>query len=84
MKIQVLGTGCAPCKATLKNAHMAAEELGLDCQVEHVTRLQTMIEFGVTGTPALVVDGQVKSMGRLLDVPAIKAFLQERRDPVEV
>ena len=75
MRVQVFGTGCAPCKAMLKNVETAVAELGLGCQVEHMTRVRDMIDAGVTGTPALAIDGKLLSVGRVLDVTAIKAIL---------
>ena len=77
MRIQVFGagSGCAPCKALLRNVERAVAELGLSTPVEYVTQIQRMIELGITGSPALVVDGTVKSVGRTLDVAAVKAIL---------
>lgn len=75
MKIQVFGTGCAPCKAMLSNVQAAVAELGLDCTVEHVTNVLDMIDAGITGTPALAIDGEVKCMGRSLEIAAIKGLL---------
>jgi len=75
MKIQVYGTGCVPCKTMLRNVEAAVTELGLGAQIEHVTRVQAMLDAGITGTPALVVDGSVKCVGRALDVAAIKLLL---------
>ena len=75
MKIRVFGTGCAPCKTMLKNVETAVAELGLGAEIEHVTRVQAMLDAGITGTPTLVVDGEIKSVGRALEVPALKALL---------
>ena len=77
VKVQVFGSGsgCAPCKTTLRNAEIAVAELGLPTQVEYITRIQQMLELGISGSPALVVDGDVKCVGRALDVAAIKAVL---------
>lgn len=75
MRIRVFGTGCAPCKAMLRNVETAVAELGLAAEVEHVTRVQEMIDAGITGTPTLVVNGEIKCVGRALDVPAIKSLL---------
>jgi small redox-active disulfide protein 2 len=79
MKIQVFGTGCAPCKTVLRNVEAAVAELGLGAQVEHATRVQAMLDAGITGTPALVVDGEVKCVGRVLDVAASKVLLTSSR-----
>jgi len=77
MKIQVFGSGggCAPCKTMLRNVEAAVADLGLSIPVEYVTRVQQMLDLGITGSPALVVDGEVKCVGRALEVAAIKAIL---------
>ena len=76
MKIQVYGTNCAPCKVMLANTQEAARELGLESSVQHMTRIQDMLAAGITGTPALAIDGEIKEMGKALDVPAIVALLR--------
>lgn len=55
MHIEVFGTGCAPCKAMLRNVRAAVEQLQLDGAVDHRSRIQDMLRAGITGTPALVV-----------------------------
>lgn len=75
MKIQVLGTGCAKCKALTANAERAVAELGSAATVEKVEDVRAIMAFHVMATPALVVDGQVKSTGRVLTTDAIKALL---------
>jgi small redox-active disulfide protein 2 len=75
-KIQILGTGCAKCQKLTENARSAADQLGLDYQLEKVTDVVEITKFAVMMTPALAVDGQVKSAGKLLDVDAIKPLLQ--------
>jgi small redox-active disulfide protein 2 len=79
MKIQVFGAGCASCKVMLRNVETAVAELKLGAQVEHVTRVQAMLDAGITGTPALVVDGEVRSVGRALEVAAIRSLLTAPR-----
>ena len=76
-KIQILGAGCPKCQKLAENAKAAAEQLGLDCEIEKITDVAQMTRLGVMITPALAVDGQVKSTGKLLDPEAIKPFLQE-------
>lgn len=75
MKIQVLGTGCARCKQLTANAEAAVAELGLDARVEKVEDLREIMKFKVMSTPALVVDGQVRSTGRVLSLEDVKALL---------
>jgi len=74
-KIQILGTGCPKCKLLTANAEQAVKELGLEAVVEKVEKIQDIIKFGVMITPALAVDGQVKSAGKVLRADDIKKFL---------
>ncbi len=75
LKIQILGTGCPKCQKLAENAKAAAEQLGLDFEIVKVTDLGEITKFGVMMTPALAVDGQVKSAGKLLDSDAIKPLI---------
>ncbi len=76
MKIQILGGGCAKCRKLAENAEMAARELGLDYEIEKVTDLNDIVSFGVMVTPALAVDGQVKSVGKVASVDEIKQMIR--------
>jgi small redox-active disulfide protein 2 len=78
MKIQVLGTGCAKCKQLTANAEKAVAALGLAVVVEKVEDLREIVKFGVMTTPALVVDGGVRSAGKVLTVEAVKEMLARR------
>ncbi|MBI4909514.1 MAG: TM0996/MTH895 family glutaredoxin-like protein [Acidobacteria bacterium] len=74
MKIQILGTGCAKCQQLTENAKAAAAGLGLDYEVEKVTDIVRIIEFGVMATPALAVDGKVKLAGKVASPAALAAL----------
>jgi len=76
-KIQVLGTGCPKCKQLAENVEAAARELGVDCEIEKVTEIDEIMKHGVMITPALAVDGDVKSAGKVLSVEEIKKFLAD-------
>jgi small redox-active disulfide protein 2 len=76
MKIQVLGTGCAKCKQLTANAEKAVAELGLAVPVEKVEDIREIIKFSVMSTPALVVDGKVRSTGKVLSPEAVKEVLR--------
>lgn len=76
MKIQVFGPGCAKCNKLAENARQAAEELGLDYTLEKVTGIDEMIALGVMTTPALVVDGEVKLVGKAASVKYVKELLR--------
>ena len=74
-KLQILGTGCAKCKKLAENAEAAAKALGIEYTIEKVTEISEIMKFGVMMTPALVVDGVVKVVGKAPDAEAIKAML---------
>ena len=73
--IQILGTGCPKCKLLTANAETAVKALGIEATIEKVEKIQDIMKFGVMTTPALVVDGQVKSAGKVLGADDIKKFL---------
>jgi len=75
-KIQILGSGCPKCKALAQNAETAAKELGLEYTLDKVTNIKEVMKFGVMTTPALVIDGQVKTAGKLLNIQEIKEMLK--------
>lgn len=75
MVIKVLGSGCANCKKLEANAREAVKELGLDATVEKVENFKDILAYGVMKTPALVVDEQVKVMGRVASAEEIKKLL---------
>ena len=76
MKIQILGAGCPKCKQLAENATVAAKELGLDFELEKVTDINDIMSFGVMMTPALVIDGEVKSVGKCPDIKTIKELMK--------
>ena len=74
-KIQILGTGCAKCQQLTANAETAAKQLGMSFELVKITGIPEIMKFGVMSTPALVVDGVIKSQGRLLSPDQIKPLL---------
>lgn len=76
MKIQILGTGCPKCKQLAQNTETAVKALGIEAEIEKITRINEIMKFGVMMTPALAVDGTVKSAGKLLSVEEIKGLLK--------
>jgi len=74
-KIQILGTGCPKCKKLAENVQAAADELGIDCEIEKVTDINEIMKFGVMMTPALAVDGVVKIVGKVPNTAEIKALI---------
>ena len=75
MKIEILGTGCPKCKKLAENAEAAAKALGIEYEIEKVTDINEIMNFGVMITPALVVDGQLKVAGKVPSTDDIKEML---------
>lgn len=75
-KLQILGTGCPKCKKLAEAAEAAARELGIEYEIEKVTNIDKILEFGVMMTPALAVDGVVKVVGKVPTPTEIKALIQ--------
>jgi len=65
MEIKVLGPGCAKCQQTEKVVKEAVAESGIAADVEKVTDVMKIAGYGVFGTPAVVVNGEVKSVGKI-------------------
>ena len=74
-RIEILGPGCPKCKQMAENADEAAKSLGIDYELVKITDLGVMMGYRVMATPALVVDGEVKSSGKLLGPEEIKQHL---------
>jgi small redox-active disulfide protein 2 len=79
MKIVVYGTGCANCQALENNARKAAEELGVDAEIVKVKEMDKIFEAGITGTPGLGIDGEIKSMGRIPSADEIKKWINAKK-----
>lgn len=75
MKIEILGKGCAKCVSLGENVKKALEEVGKEAQVEHIKDMNKITEYGVMMTPGLVIDGEVKSTGKVLNVKKLKELL---------
>jgi small redox-active disulfide protein 2 len=74
-KIQILGTGCAKCKRLTENTEAAVQALGGEYVIEKVTAIEDIMMFGVMMTPALVVNDEVKVVGRVPSVEEIKQLI---------
>jgi len=79
MEIKILGPGCAKCEATEKVVKEAVAETGAQANVEKVTDLLKIAEYGVFGTPAVVVDGEVKSVGKIPKKEDVKTWIKNKR-----
>ncbi|HOX24596.1 MAG TPA: thioredoxin family protein [Candidatus Krumholzibacteria bacterium] len=73
--VKILGTGCPKCTKLAELTKQAAGELALDYQLEKITDLNAIMSHGVMMTPALVVDGEVKSVGKVPSLDEIKRML---------
>lgn len=71
--VQVLGSGCARCAEAFNAVNRAVEEAGIEAKVEKVTDFSQIAALGVFSTPGIVVDGEVKVVGR---VPGYKEILE--------
>lgn len=80
-KLQILGTGCPKCRKLTEMAEAAARQAGIDYELEKVTDIGRIVEFGVVATPALVVDGQIKVAGRLPGAAELAAMLKQEVRP---
>jgi len=76
MKVQILGSGCPKCKLLEAHAREAVAELGIQADIEKVTDIDAIMEMGVMMTPALAIDGVVKSVGRVLTKEQVASYLQ--------
>jgi len=79
MKIQILGTGCPKCKMLEKNAREALRVSAIQAEVEKVTDLDEIMNMGVMMTPAIIVDGTIKSTGKVLSKDQIVQLLEEEK-----
>ncbi|MFW5712307.1 MAG: thioredoxin family protein [Spirochaetota bacterium] len=76
MVLQILGSGCPKCQELAQNAQAAIDELGIEASVEKVTDTDKIMDMGVAMTPALAIDGEVKSVGKVLSADKIAEMLR--------
>jgi small redox-active disulfide protein 2 len=75
MDIAILGTGCPKCHKLEEETRRAAQEMGLVCEIRKVSAVAEIMKYGVMITPALVVDGEVKVVGKVPSLEEIKILL---------
>ena len=75
MNIKVLGGGCVNCKNLLAAVKQAVAEKGVDAQVEYITDMAKIVEYGIMRTPALMIDDKIVSMGKVLKVQDVLKLL---------
>lgn len=77
MEIKILGPGCPKCKQTVDIVKAVVAERGMDAKVEKVSDLMKIAGYGVFGTPAVVVNGEVKSVGKVPTKEEIKTWIEK-------
>jgi small redox-active disulfide protein 2 len=77
MDIKVLGPGCPKCQQTEKVVKEAVAEAGLEARIEKVTDTLEIVGYGVFGTPAVVIDGEVKSVGKIPSKNDVKSWIRK-------
>lgn len=75
MNIKVLGGGCRKCENLLEAVKEAVAEKGIEAQIEYITDMARIMEYGIMSTPALMVDNKVVSMGRALKAKDVLKYL---------
>jgi small redox-active disulfide protein 2 len=76
MKIEVFGTGCAKCSRLEAMVKTAADELGVPCEITHVSDIGMIVQRGIMTTPALAIDGRVVVTGRLPSEAELTSWLK--------
>ncbi len=77
MKVEVFGPGCPRCEETHRNIINAAAELDIAADIQYITDIATIAERGILNTPAVVIDGNLVSSGKIPPVPRAKEWLQK-------
>ena len=77
MKIEILGAGCPKCKQLTANAEAAVRELNISAEINKVTDIDKIVEYGVMMTPAMAVDGIIVSSGKVLSKDDIKKIISK-------
>ena len=77
MQIEILGTGCPKCKKVVELTEQAVRESEVEAEIIKVTDIKEIMNHGVMFTPALVIDGEVKSAGKIPGIEEIKNWLKK-------
>jgi len=75
MKIEILGTGCAKCDKLEEMVKIAVQESGINADIKHIKDMKKIMAYGVLATPAMVIDGQVKTSGKIPSLEEIKKLI---------
>lgn len=79
MKIEILGTGCPKCKKLTEITKETVSELGIDAEIVKVDKIDDIMNYGVMITPALAIDKEIKSAGRIPSKDEIKKWINEKK-----
>ncbi len=83
LNIKILGPGCPSCERLSQTVMEALEELSLPAQVEHVRDVKEIAALGVCGTPALLINDQLKAVGQAPSKAILKTWLAEADHPIK-
>lgn len=75
MKIEILGTGCAKCEKLEELVKIAVREAGINADINHIKDIKKIMAYGVLTTPALVINGQVKTSGKIPALEEVKKLI---------
>jgi len=79
LEIKVLGPGCVQCDRLKQELMKVISETGLMADIEHVRDIREIGEYGVTGTPALIINGKIKSVGKVPSLRSLEDWLKEAK-----
>lgn len=77
MKIEILGTGCAKCKKTKEIIEKVLKETGVEAEVVKVEDVEKILNYGVMVTPAVVVDGDLKTVDKTPDEKEVRKWISQ-------
>jgi len=77
MEIKILGTGCPRCKEVEKRTMNALAEMNVPADVQKISSIKDIASYGIFNTPGLVINGRVKSTGRLPSIEEIKSWISD-------
>jgi len=78
MKIKILGTGCSKCKKLNELVEKVINELGVSAEIIKITDINKIIDYGIMVTPALVIDGDVKVVGKIPSKHEVTKWIEEK------
>ena len=78
MKIEILGTGCPKCKKLNELVEKVINKLGVSAEIIKITDINKIIDYGIMVTPALVIDGDVKVVGKIPSKHEVTKWIEEK------